>query len=344
MDLEISSHDLLIDDLLENHWFFENLFTRKSRILRYCHSDPYPSPSTSLTSPLKTGDSDPIKILEDSTERFLIKKHSLNSKEGGSVSGKIRVQEQTQVGSFLRNKEPIVLLESGSCSAPGKIQETSTKSCLIRTPSLPPRVEKREVDREAKRMISKLTRQFSEKIRVLEPIRPNYEGFLHDKKPLIQDKETITERNRTRCLSISLQRTHTMPSNISREDEEEDEIEDQESDSRMGFLIREAITSSHNSPNVSRINKRQKPLRRDLSRSEESLVVKLLQVSSNTKTLRKTLSNIETTKEIHDKMVATRVVTGLATPPRVPRDSRKEMKDQIKFWARAVATNVRQEC
>ena len=71
------------------------------------------------------------------------------------------------------------------------------------------------------------------------------------------------------------------------------------------------------------------------------------QGSSSPKTLRKTVSSIETTKEIQrlkgydDQLVEPH---GLATPPRVPKDSRKEMKDQIKFWARAVASNVRQEC
>ena len=36
-----------IDDLLEDFWFFDNLLGRRSTILRYCHSDPYPfSPSS----------------------------------------------------------------------------------------------------------------------------------------------------------------------------------------------------------------------------------------------------------------------------------------------------------
>lgn len=92
-------------------------------------------------------------------------------------------------------------------------------------------------------------------------------------------------------------------------------------------------------------NQRQRPPRSLIS--EDTVMVKL--GSSSPKTLRKTLSSIETTKEIQrlkgydDQLVEPRV-TGLATPPRVPKDSRKEMKDQIKFWARAVATNVRQEC
>ncbi|KAL9309539.1 hypothetical protein AtEden1_Chr1g0052021 [Arabidopsis thaliana] len=351
----VSSSDLLIDDLLEDYWFFENLFKRRSRGLRYCHSDPYPS----STSPEKMGDSDFGKVLEASTGRSLIRASSIDSREGGSqtkltgrFSEKIRVQEQRQVGSSLQKKEHVGLPKSGSRSAPGKIQEASTKRGLIRAPSLPPQIEKREMDREAKKMINKLTRQFSEKIRVLEPTRPG-EYFLQKKETIARDKG-ITEssrRNKTgssssySSVNISLQRTQTMPNNMGREeDNEEDEFEDQESDSRMGFLIREALASSHYVPKVSN-NQRQRPPRS--LRLEDTAMVK--QGGSSPKTLRKTLSSVETTKEIqrlkgYDQLVEPRVASGLATPPRVPKDSSKEMKDQIKFWARAVATNVRQEC
>ncbi|KAG7600424.1 hypothetical protein ISN44_As06g045310 [Arabidopsis suecica] len=355
----VSSSDLLIDDLLEDYWFFENLFTRRSRGLRYCHSDPYPSSSTS-TSAEKMGDSDSGKVLEASTGRSLIRASSIDSREDGSqtkltrqFSEKIRVQEPRQVGSSLQKKEHVVLPKSGSCSAPGKIQEASKKRDLIRTPSLPPQIEKRELDREAKKMINKLTRQFSEKIRVLEPMRPG-EHFLQKKETIVRDKgiSESSRRNKTGSSSssyssvkICLQRTQTMPNNIRREeDNEEDEFEDQESDSRMGFLIREALASSHNAPKVSN-NQRQRPPRS--LRLEDTVMVK--QGGSSPKTLRKTLSSVETTKEIqrlkgYDQLIEPRVASGLATPPRVPKDSSKEMKDQIKFWARAVATNVRQEC
>ncbi|XP_010500954.1 PREDICTED: uncharacterized protein LOC104778254 [Camelina sativa] len=333
----VSSSDLLIDDLLEDYWFFENLFTRRSRGLRYCHSDPYPSSSAETM-----GDSDSEKVLEAS----IIRVPSLGSREGGSqmklrrqFSENIRVQEPRQAGSSLENKEPVVLPKSGSRSAPGKIQEASTKRGLIRAPSLPPQIEKREVDREAKKMISKLTRQFSEKIRVLEPTTSG-ERFLQKKETMVRDKG-ISERNKTRSsVKICLQRTQTMPNNMRREEDNEED-----DDSRMGFLIREALASSHNVPKASS-NQRQRPPRS--LRSEDTVMVK--QGSSIPKTLRKTLSSVETTKEIQrlkdyeDQLVEPRVASGLATPPRVPKDSRKEMKDQIKFWARAVATNVRQEC
>ncbi|CAH8382542.1 unnamed protein product [Eruca vesicaria subsp. sativa] len=126
-----------------------------------------------------------------------------------------------------------------------------------------------------------------------------------------------------------------MPNNIRRG---EVELDDQETGSRMGLLIREALASSQNVQKVSG-----RPPRN--LRSEEPVLVK--QTSPSPKTLRKTVSSIETIKEIQgydDQLVEPRVVNGLATPPRVPKDSRKEMKDQIKFWARAVASNVRQEC
>ncbi|KAL1195774.1 hypothetical protein V5N11_002552 [Cardamine amara subsp. amara] len=351
-----SSSDLPIDDLLEDYWFFENLFTRRSRVLRYCHSDPYPS-SSSLTSPEKMRDSDLGNVQEASTGVGLIRATSIDRRDGESqkkltrqFSENIRVQEPRQVGSFLQKKEHVVLSKSGSHSAPGKIQETSIKRGLIRAPSLPPRIEKREVDIQAKKMINKLTRQFSEKIRILEPTRPG-ERFFRNKETLVREKG-ISEsfrRNKTGSSSssvkIGLQRTQTLPIHIrTEEDNEEDEFEDHESDSRMGFLIREALSSSHNVPKVSSDRRHRPP--RSL-RPEDTVMVK--QGSSSPKTLRKTLSSIETTKEIqrlkgYDQVVEPRVVSGVATPPRVPKDSRKEMKDQIKFWARAVASNVRQEC
>lgn len=37
-------------------------------------------------------------------------------------------------------------------------------------------------------------------------------------------------------------------------------------------------------------------------------------------------------------------VVGQPIPVWVPKDSSKDMKAQIKFWARTVASNVRQEC
>ncbi|EOA38082.1 hypothetical protein CARUB_v10009550mg [Capsella rubella] len=358
MDRVSSSSDLLIDDLLEEYWFFENLFTRRSGGLRYCHSDPYPSSSTTTsTSAGEMGDSDSCKALEAS----LIRAPSVDSRDSGSdqmklrrqSSENIRVQEPRQLGSSLQNKEHMVLPKSGSRSAPGKIQEASTKRGLIRAPSLPPQIDKREVDHEAKKMINKLTRQFSEKIRVLEPNKSG-ELFLQKKETMVRDK-WISERNKTRSSSsssskssakICLQRTQTLPNSMKiEEDNEEDEFEDQESDSRMGFLIREALASSHNVSKASS-NQRQRPPRS--LRSEDTVMVK--QGSSSPKTLRKTLSSIETTKEIQrlkdydGQLAEPRVTNGQATPPKVPKDSRKEMKDQIKFWARAVATNVRQEC
>ncbi|CAN8303155.1 unnamed protein product [Cochlearia groenlandica] len=339
MNLVLSS-ELLIDDLLENYWFFENLFTRRSRVLRYCHSDPYPN-SSSLTSPSKMGDS--RKILEAS----LIQEPSscIDRQEEGSqrkinnqLFEKIRVQDQRQDDSFLMDKEHMVLPKPRSCSAPGKIQESS----------LPPRIVKIEVDFEAKKMITKLTRQFSEKIRVLEPTSRVCERFLHKKETGIASKKEISEssiKNKTRTSrinsdKISLQRTQTMPNKIRRE--EEYEFEDQESDSRMGFLIREALASSHSNVQKVSSNERQ---RRNLRSEEITVMVK--QRNSSPKTLRKTLSSIETTKEIQtlNSYIEPRVITRVATLPRVPyKDSNKEMKDQIKFWARAVATNVRQEC
>lgn len=101
------------------------------------------------------------------------------------------------------------------------------------------------------------------------------------------------------------------------------------------------------------------------SRSEEA-IKEMAVKSQGSKTLRKTLSSIDT-KEImplkelditepekkvvrddekQKRVVKSRsaVVVGQPIPVWVPKDSRRDMKAQIKFWARTVASNVRQEC
>lgn len=189
-----------IDDLLEDFWFFDNLLDRRSRILRYCHSDPYPfspSPSSSSSSTYpepelpKIGDLDSEnKLLEASTVGDLVPPPCIEKKEGAGEPGKIKTMK----------------------------------------------------------------RQFSEKIRVQER-----RTYLQKKERVVREKgiKDSSRRNRTGsssnnsvpCCSMggSLQRTQTLPSYIGREDDG-NEFQDQEiDDSRMGFLIREAIASSSSS-------------------------------------------------------------------------------------------------
>ncbi|CAH8260545.1 unnamed protein product [Arabidopsis lyrata] len=318
-----------IDDLLEDFWFFDNLLDRRSRILRYCHSDPYPfSPSSSSSSSStcpkpeipKIGDSDSeTKLLEASTG-------------GGSVP--------------------------------------------------PPCIEKKEGGGEPEKINKMMRRQFSEKVRVQER-----RTYLQKKEPVVREKgikegsrknktsSTSSCSNNNSSMGGGLQRTQTLPSYIGREGDV-NEFQDQEiDDSRMGFLIREAIASSssssgltptkHNTPKISSIPRHRPPRN---SRSEEAiqeLVVKS-QRSPNRKTLRKTLSSIETKDiqmlkdldiELEKKQeeeqrsvpratakTRSTAVVGQPIPVWVPKDSRKDMKAQIKFWARTVASNVRQEC
>ncbi|XP_010465453.1 PREDICTED: uncharacterized protein LOC104745797 [Camelina sativa] len=317
-----------IDDLLEDFWFFDNLLDRRSRILRYCHSDPYPfSPSPSSSS-------------------------------SSSSSSTCPKPEVPKIGdSDSENK--LLKASTGEDSAP------------------PACIEKKEGAGEPEK-IKKMRRQFSEKIRVQER-----RTYLKKKEPMIREKgiKDSSRRNRTgssssnsvQCCPMggSLQRTQTLPSYIGREDDG-NEFQDQEEidDSRMGFLIREAIASSssssgftptkQNTPKVSSIPRHRPPRN---SRSEDAiqeLVVKS-QKTPNPKTLRKTLSSIDTKeilmlkdldidpekkqdeqKQKRDQRAA--AVVGQPIPVWVPKDSSRDMKAQIKFWARTVASNVRQEC
>nr|VDD46348.1 unnamed protein product [Brassica oleracea] len=226
--------------------------------------------------------------------------------------------------------------------------------------------------------MKKMRRQFSEKIRVQE--RTTY---LQKKEPVVRREKGIRESSkknktgRSSCnnksvpMGGSLQRTQTLPTYIGREGDR-NEFDDQESDdSRMGYLIREAIASSssgfttptkQNIPKMSSIPRHRPPRN---SRSEEA-IKEMAVKSQGSKTLRKTLSSIDT-KEImplkelditepekkvvrddekQKRVVKSRsaVVVGQPIPVWVPKDSRRDMKAQIKFWARTVDSNVRQEC
>ncbi|XP_010535072.1 PREDICTED: LOW QUALITY PROTEIN: uncharacterized protein LOC104810457 [Tarenaya hassleriana] len=316
-----------IDDLLEECWFFDNMLNRRSRVLRYCHSDPFPSSSSSSSS----------------------------------ASSKPKPIQKT------------------INSASDKCLEASTGRVLIRAPSLP---LDREGRGEAAKRIGKLTRQLSEKFRVQDP-RPG-SSYLLKKQPSVQDKGREGSRRNRDSRSVwsssqtggSLQRTQTLPSYIGR-DEAEEEFQDQESDARLGFLIREALASSAEltppSQNLSKVSAipRHRPM-------EECIQEPITgRDQSYYKTLRKTVSNLETEeiqrlgmgsnrtdsdseskqKDQEERMTtkgkssaggrgrcAAAAASGPPIPARVPKDSRRDMKAQIKFWARAVASNVRQEC
>ncbi|ESQ48466.1 hypothetical protein EUTSA_v10021100mg [Eutrema salsugineum] len=319
-----------IDDLLEDFWFFDNLLDRRSRILRYCHSDPYPfSPFSSSPS------------------------------------------------TYPKPEFPKI----GDLDSEKKLLEAPTGADSV----APPCTETKEGRGEPEK-INKMRRQFSEKIRVQER-----RTYLQKKEPVVREKEIKegSRKNRTgsscnnnsvQCcpMGVSLQRTQTLPSYIGREDDG-NEFRDQESDdSRMGFLIREAIASSssgftptkQSTPKISSIPRHRPPRN---SRSEEAIqeMVAKSQRIPNRKTLRKTLSSIDTKeilvmkeldidsekkqeKEDEEQRRVPRAavksrsaaVVGPSNPIPVwvRKDSRRDMKAQIKFWARTVASNVRQEC
>lgn len=102
------------------------------------------------------------------------------------------------------------------------------------------------------------------------------------------------------------------------------------------------------------------------SRSEDAIIQELVVKSQGSKTLRKTLSSIDTkeimtlkeleitepekkvVKDEEEQRRAVKIrsaaVVGQPIPVWIPKESRRDMKAQIKFWARTVASNVRQEC
>ncbi|XP_010519251.1 PREDICTED: uncharacterized protein LOC104798755 [Tarenaya hassleriana] len=271
-DQDLVEQVQIINGLLEECWFFDNLLNRRSSVLRYSRSDPSPSLSSSSTE--KPANSAPEKILEDSKGR-----------------------------------------------------------CLIRAPSLPPCVERSEGRGEA--AAKKINRQLSEKRVRVQESRPG-STYLRKKEPVVQDKvregsrrdvESVSVRSSSTCQS--LQRTKTFPSYVTR-DEALDEFQDQESEERLGFLIREAVASSSElkprRQNVSKVSRipRHRPPRN--SRSEGEIV-------GETNPSRRKL-RIRPNKPEPDSNLMMMTTMG----------SRREMKDQIRFWARAVASDAKQEC
>ncbi|KAJ4893661.1 Uncharacterized protein Rs2_20455 [Raphanus sativus] len=301
-----------IDDLLEDFWFFDNLLGRRSRILRYCHSDPYPfsPPSSSYLKPdqsPRTGDSEK-KLLEAPTVGDLVPPLCIVKEEGGGEPEKMK----------------------------------------------------------------KMRRQFSEKIRVQEPTYLQKKVLKSSKKNRTGNTSCNNKSVKCSPMGGSLQRTQTLPTYIGREDDV-NEFHDQEEsdDSRMGYLIREAMASSsseftptkQNTPKMSSIPRHRPPRN---SRSEDAIIQELVVKSQGSKTLRKTLSSIDTkeimtlkeleitepekkvVKDEEEQRRAVKIrsaaVVGQPIPVWIPKESRRDMKAQIKFWARTVASNVRQEC
>ncbi|XP_050216038.1 uncharacterized protein LOC126667110 [Mercurialis annua] len=222
---------------------------------------------------------------------------------------------------------------------------------LSRAPSLPPCIGRRRdsesfVGREgSKNGVSKLVRQFSDQCLV--------------KQPKNDSEKTMTGK----MSKHKLVRTPSLPHNIGRD-------ENDDSDTRMSTLIRQAMPNStqilpprHTSKGMAQSysmpkyrpprNWKNKTLnevpkftdkKQDLEPSADGILVPGLNLQDNKKTDEADTKN-KAKKGYYYHVYEARQVQQSCAPP-IPiwaasQNSAEDMKMQLKYWARAVASNVR---
>ncbi|RDX70292.1 hypothetical protein CR513_50482, partial [Mucuna pruriens] len=312
-------------DLLEECWFFDNLLKIRPRMTR-CHSDPYPS--SGLISP-------PDFLVKDSD----LSSYSSPSKppNNGAFVHPKKIQRAPSMPPLRLREEDD---QKGSCSTRTKLVHQPTdpvlslatskhhcaqmkghhnsdcnrrKSKLLRTPSLPP-----SIGREEKFQVNDTRTGRSHK----QPSTPTFVDILHPRK-------TSKSCSIPRC----------RPS-------------------------RKTEVESFNAEGIMEMRRRylnQKTLRRSLSdlEFEEVQGFKDLGFSFEKEALSPSLANIlpglqeKKRDETEEDKAARRPYLSEAwlvqscappTPNWASQKSAVDMKEQIKFWARAVASNVHQEC
>ncbi|KAG4960764.1 hypothetical protein GLYMA_13G273200v4 [Glycine max] len=313
------------DLLLEECWFFDNLLKITPRMTR-CHSEPYPS-STGLISP-------PDFLVKDSNSNSSSPSKPLNN--GAIVHPKIqrapympplrlREEEEDQKGSSsTRSKlvhQPTDPVVSHAASKPHCAQMKGRhnsdcvrrKSKLLRTPSLPPSIGR------------------DEKLQVYDT-RP---GRFHKQPSTPTQIDILPPRQTSKSCSIPRCRP-----------------------------ARKTEVESFNKEGIMEMRRRylnQKTMRRSLSdlEFEEVQGFKDLGFSFEKETLSPSLASIlpglqeKKRDETEEDKAARRPYLSEAwlvqsCAPAIPNwtshKSSGDMKVQIKFWARAVASNVHLKC
>ncbi|MED6155283.1 hypothetical protein PIB30_003888 [Stylosanthes scabra] len=320
-------------DLLEECWFFENLLNIRPIIMPRSYSDPYPSSSSSSSSSTALINTD-----------FLVKDNDVSSNSSSSSLSSSRSNH---------NKPP----RHGSCCShhPKKLQ---------RAPSMP-QFKVREVnddDDDKRQGRSKLVRQ---------PSEPGNKG-----KMVMMKGNHTSEGNNNRRKNM-LVRTPSLPVSMGRDEKF------QENDPRIGRSHKQPSTTKSCSIPRYRACKniegegikemRPKYLNQRRMRSlsdlelEEVQGFKDLGFSFEKDRLSPSLVSIipglqdknrdetEEDKKARGPYLSEAWLVKAPSPPPPPPppppipncDSKKsaaDMKEHIKFWARAVASNVHQEC
>ncbi|KAJ8543030.1 hypothetical protein K7X08_005553 [Anisodus acutangulus] len=333
--------------LLEESWFFGNLLDRKSRMLR-CYSDP--CPSTKSNKDLFAGKSmeETFSSLQKLPQGEKLNLDSRKSKPRLASSQSCNLKRAPSLPVFVDYKEEPHDEESDFSMGKRQAsinqvkispQKQTSKSNLQRVPSLPAFQESEQIhDEENDFSMGKLIRQASiNKVKVSPP------------------KHT-SQVNLLKASKSNLQRAPSLPAFAKME-----EIHEEENEFSMGKLIRQAslnharvLPPKHTSkgltrsPSISTTTKHHSRRKQDqestLRNSSNGLEVedfKNLDLNNEKKDSIPKFANTSTPvlKEKNKKKpVGLSEIDRIRRLPYSPED---HMKEQIKFWARAVASNVR---
>ncbi|GKV16475.1 hypothetical protein SLEP1_g27115 [Rubroshorea leprosula] len=264
---------------------------------------------------------------------------------------------------------------SSKFSQSSSAASTKDRKGLARAPSLPPYLgrELEEVEEKksnnGKIKMSHLTRQTSDGnlLKAPKPVPNENSVEIQKKRNDGKEKSRLIGKGKS-----SLLRAPSFPVSIGREELIDEE---NENDSRMSKLIWQAwANSSENQPqrqtpkgvkhSPSTTPRNRPPRKIEAVNINAKAVKETSPRSVNQRTLKKSLSNLEFHdqkgfkdlgyyKEMAKQDKARRadlskawIVQSFAaqTSNCAAKTSTEDMKAQIKFWARAVATNIRQEC
>ncbi|GMJ05277.1 hypothetical protein like AT3G15115 [Hibiscus trionum] len=289
-------------DLLEESWFFENLFDRRRRMLR-CYSDP--CTSSNFRQDVLANDS--CRESRNCSVRAPSLPQCIGT-ERKNNGGKIELNRQLSLRAPKTTCSDHKIHDIREKRIDGKIKsrgESSSRRSFLKTPSLPSSMGTNELtkDNENDLRMSKLIRQAMANSPDILPPRhsPN-------KAMSYNTNEAAVARGRHSNPKAMLQKSH---SDLA--------FQELQGFKDLGFTF----DNEHLSPDV----------------------VNILPGLQGTKTDEPKQENVRRRPYLSEAwhVQGPPPPPPPPLPPRVSKNSTKDMKAQIKFWARAVATNVRQE-
>ncbi|XP_024980403.1 transcription initiation factor TFIID subunit 12-like [Cynara cardunculus var. scolymus] len=369
-------------DLLEASWFFENLLHTKSRTMSRCYSDLSSSscPPPLHSHPPLCSTEEHVEIEEKGssfssrkqppvaypgltktpslpnsteTQSFLTKKPnpSPNLMRGSSISTSlvgsdpevINVKKEGKSSSFSSRKQPPVARPSltRTPSLPNSIESQSFRMKkpnpspdLMRASSVPTSVV--GSDQEDHINVKKERKSSSFSSRKQPPIAPPSLTRVPSLPTSIETQSFLTKKP---IPSPYLTWTSSMATSVVISDQEDEEEEDQESEFTLGRLIRQASMNSSHTLNQPR--QTPKTFTENMQKKPGLHQEKIGDMGS----MEKNQSKSRKDSGRNYGGGGRGGVGGSVIPGGwVDKSSSEDMKAHIKFWARAVASNVRQEC